>query len=403
MSSLPTLFSDALHVKMLASSSHSVAAAVLLASSLVSTVSAATWSQSAVVKGNDFFNDFDWFTDKDPTNGLVNYQSQANARAQNLSFVDKQGHFVMAVSTTPVALQGRNSVRITSKNSYSDGVYVLNVTHVPLGCATWPAFWTVTENIDSWPNGGEIDIMENANDQYPANLVSVHTNTSCTIPTTISGQSGTVAYSNCSAYQPSNPGCRVETNGTSTPTWGRALNRAGGGIIAMERSFGTTGKGVRVWYFPNNKPSAIPSDLSSSSTTLSTDAWPTPNAYLPISSCYADFEPHKIVFDITLCGDWAGNSYNQSGCNAQYPSCSYQVGYRGESFNRSYWEVESLRLYTKGGDSANAAISPQSVNSSRQSSNKQSTQSSADSLLKHSWIIPSAAALVGSFAFVAAL
>ncbi|SNX85515.1 related to mixed-linked glucanase precursor MLG1 [Melanopsichium pennsylvanicum] len=383
---------------MLGSSSCKVIAAAAAIGALASTVSAANWTQTATVRANDFFQDFDWFTDTDPTNGLVNYQSQENSQAQNLSFVDSDGHFVMAVSTASVALEGRNSVRITSKNSYSDGVYVLNVTHVPVGCATWPAFWTVTEDLDSWPNGGEIDIMENANDQYPANLVSVHTNTSCTVPSSSSDQYGTVAYTNCSAYVTSNPGCRVETNGTSTPTWGRQLNRAGGGIIAMERSFGTTGKGVRVWYFPNNNASALPSDLKNGSTAVSTDSWPKPNAYLPISSCYADFEPHKIVFDITLCGDWAGNTYNQSGCNAQYPSCSYQVGYNGSSFNQSYWEVESLRLYTDGGSTANAA------NSRQTTASKQSSQSSAaESFVKHSSLIGSVAAIVGALAFMAAL
>ncbi|CDS00560.1 related to mixed-linked glucanase precursor MLG1 [Sporisorium scitamineum] len=379
------------------SSARTVAAATLLASSLISSASAANWTQSASIRGNDFFSSFDWFTDKDPTNGLVNYQSQSDARAQNLSFVDAEGNLHMAVSTTPVALAGRNSVRITSKQSYSDGVYVLNVTHVPVGCATWPAFWTVTENLKSWPNGGEIDIMENANDEYAANLVSVHTNTSCTIPNSISAQSGTVAYTNCSAFAPSNPGCRVETNGTSTPTWGRALNRARGGIIAMERSFGTTGKGVRVWYFPNNNPSSIPSDLSATSTAVSTDSWPKPNAYFPISSCYADFAAHKIVFDITLCGDWAGNAYNQSGCNAQYPACSYQVGYNGSSFNQSYWSVESLRLYTNGGSTANAAISPQTA------ANQQSKSAAVRSFLIRPASVVAAAtavgAVVGSIAF----
>ncbi|CBQ72681.1 related to mixed-linked glucanase precursor MLG1 [Sporisorium reilianum SRZ2] len=386
------------------SSARTVAAAALLASpSLISCASAVNWTQSALIRGNDFFTSFDWYTDKDPTNGLVNYQSQTNARSQNLSYIDGKGNFVMAVSTTPVALEGRNSVRITSKQSYSDGVYVLNVTHVPLGCATWPAFWTVTQDIKAWPNGGEIDIMENANDEYNGNLVSVHTNTSCTIPSTISAQSGNVAYTNCSAYAPSNPGCRVETNGTSTPTWGRALNRAGGGIIAMERSFGTTGKGVRVWYFPNSNASALPSDLAASSTAVNTDAWPKPAAYLPIASCYADFAPHNIIFDITLCGDWAGNTYNQSGCNAQYPACSYQVGYNGPSFNQSYWSVESLRLYTNGGSTANAALSPQSA------STQQSAKSAAvpSFLVRPAGVVAAAAsavaAVVGSVAFATVL
>lgn len=378
-------------------------AVALIAALLTTAVSAASWTQTASISGSDFFSSFDWFTDKDPTNGLVNYQSQSNARAQNLSFVDSDGHFVMAVSTTPVALEGRNSVRITSKQSYGDGVYVANVTHVPLGCATWPAFWTVTEDLDNWPNGGEIDIMENANDEYSDNLVSVHTNTSCVIPAKISGQSGTVAYQNCSAYAPSNPGCRVETNGTSTPTWGRALNRAGGGLIAMERSFGTTGTGVRVWYFPSSS-SSLPSDLLPSSTTVNTSSWPEPNAYLPIASCYADFAPHKIIFDITLCGDWAGNTYNQSGCNKQYPACSYQVGYNGSSFNQSYWEVESLRLYTGGGGSANAANSPQTAsNHQTGAQSEKSEKSSAERIVGRNGWLAGMAAMVAAVAFSAAL
>lgn len=389
---------------MIGSSSRKVAAAAVAVSafsSLVSAASAVNWTQTATVQGSDFFNDFEWFTDKDPTQGLVNYQSQANAQAQNLSFVDGEGHFVMAVSTQQVALEGRNSVRITSKDSYSDGVYVLNVTHVPTGCATWPAFWTVTENLNSWPNGGEIDIMENANDQYTSNVASIHTNTSCTIPSTLSSESGTVAYTNCSAFAPTNPGCRVEMNGTSTPTWGSALNKAGGGLIAMERAFGTTGNGVRMWYFPNNAPNSIPSDLASGSSTVSPDNWGTPNAHFPVAYCYNDFGPHKIIFDITLCGTWAGETYSQTSCASQFPACSYQVGYNGSSFNQSYWEVSSLKLYTSGGSTDNAANSPQTA-SNHQNPVSQSSKSAA-SLLQRNSLLAAAAALLGSVAFIAAL
>lgn len=339
-----------------------------LISGIATSVSAATWNQTSSIAGSDFFSTFDWFTKTDPTNGLVTYQSQSAAQSQNLSYVNDDDHFVMGVSTVSTALSGRNSVRIQSKDSYSDGVYVLNVTHVPTGCATWPAFWTVTEDLDNWPDGGEIDIMENANDQYASNLVSVHTNTSCTIPTSISDQTGTVAYSNCSAYAESNPGCRVEMNGTSTPTWGASLNSAGGGIIAMERSFGTTGQGVRVWYFANSARSSLPSDLKAGSSSLNPDNWGTPNVHLPISSCYNDFSAHKIIFDITLCGDWAANTYAESGCAAKYSACSAQVAYNGSSFDSAYWEVESLRLFTSGGNTANAAVSPQSAATQRSSS-----------------------------------
>lgn len=362
-----------------------LAAAVILISGL-SSVSAATWTQTTSISGNEFYDDFDWFSETDPTNGLVTYQTQSAARSQNLSYVNSNNHFVMAVSTVPTALSGRNSVRIQSKASYSDGVYVLNVTHIPTGCATWPAFWTVTSNLDEWPIGGEIDTLEGANDQYTSNLVSAHTKSSCTIPSVVSDQSGTVAYTNCSAYFTGNPGCRVEMNGTSTPTWGAALNSAGGGIVAMERSFGTTGQGVRVWYFANSAASSLPSDLKAGSSSLNPDNWGTPNAHLPISSCYDDFSAHKIVFDITLCGDWAANTYAESGCSAKFAACSSQVAYNGSSFASAFWEVSSLRLFTTGGGTANAAISPQNA-ATQKSASSPTTRVSGSSFWRPALIV----------------
>jgi beta-glucanase (GH16 family) len=55
--------------------------------------------------------------------------------------------------------RGRDSVRISSWNAYDEAVIVLDVQHMPEGCATWPAFWTLSQ-AGPWPNGGEIDIIE---------------------------------------------------------------------------------------------------------------------------------------------------------------------------------------------------------------------------------------------------
>jgi hypothetical protein len=54
---------------------------------------------------------------------------------------------------------GRNSIRITSQESWNDAIYVLDVLHMPEGCSTWPAFWTKSAT-SLWPAGGEIDIIE---------------------------------------------------------------------------------------------------------------------------------------------------------------------------------------------------------------------------------------------------
>jgi hypothetical protein len=59
----------------------------------------------------------------------------------------------------PPEARGRDSVRITSLKSYEDSVIVLDLEHMPEGCSTWPAFWTLSK-AGPWPNGGEIDIIE---------------------------------------------------------------------------------------------------------------------------------------------------------------------------------------------------------------------------------------------------
>lgn len=47
-------------------------------------------------------------------------------------------------------------------NTRHDGVLaVLDLQHMPEGCATWPAFWTLSAQ-GPWPHGGEIDIVEGA-------------------------------------------------------------------------------------------------------------------------------------------------------------------------------------------------------------------------------------------------
>ena len=54
--------------------------------------------------------------------------------------------------------RGRNSVRISSKEPYTHGLFVLDMEHMPSSqCGSWPAFWTVGPE---WPKKGEIDIIE---------------------------------------------------------------------------------------------------------------------------------------------------------------------------------------------------------------------------------------------------
>lgn len=90
----------------------------------------------------------------------MTYVDQGTAQANGFINTDN-GVISIGVDHTNVASgSGRESVRITSKNSYNHGLVILDLSHMPDGCGTWPAFWMVGP---SWPTNGEIDIIEGVN------------------------------------------------------------------------------------------------------------------------------------------------------------------------------------------------------------------------------------------------
>jgi len=79
----------------------------------------------------------------------VKYVSQSTA--QSLGLINTTSKAVyMGVDYTNMAPSGRQSVRVTSKASYNQGLIILDLAHMPDStCGLWPAFWTVGPN---WPN-----------------------------------------------------------------------------------------------------------------------------------------------------------------------------------------------------------------------------------------------------------
>lgn len=61
--------------------------------------------------------------------------------------------------------RGRASVRLESRKQYNKGMFIADLYHMPEeACGIWPAFWTVNA-YDNYPQWGEIDILENINEQ----------------------------------------------------------------------------------------------------------------------------------------------------------------------------------------------------------------------------------------------
>ncbi|BCS19055.1 glycoside hydrolase family 16 protein [Aspergillus puulaauensis] len=281
-----------------------------------------------------FFDKFDFFTDSDPTNGHVKYVDRDTAQSGELISTGSSIH--MGVDHTNNAPDGRQSVRLSSTQTYHHGLFILDLGHLPTGCGTWPAFWILGPD---WPNGGEVDIIEGVNDATQ-NQMALHTSDGCSIDD--SGFSGSLLTSNCfvnAEGQDNNAGCGIQSD--STESYGAGFNSGSGGVYATE----WTGDAISVWFFPR---SSIPEDIGSGNPDPS--SWGTPSGKFA-GSC--DIESHfgdmQIIFDITFCGDWAGAVWGSGTCSANNGgSCEDFVSNNPAAFEEAYWDINSLKVYQDG-------------------------------------------------------
>ena len=87
--------------------------------------------------GVDFFDNFDYFTGYDPSGGFVHYVDQPGSEQLNLTHASSVSAALKVDTSETDASTGRKSVRITSKNTYNDGLFIFDITHAPFGCGTW--------------------------------------------------------------------------------------------------------------------------------------------------------------------------------------------------------------------------------------------------------------------------
>ncbi|KAG9000521.1 hypothetical protein FRB94_005371 [Tulasnella sp. JGI-2019a] len=307
----------------------------LFLGALASTVAATTYTIADSFIGPTFLTGFNWEAIADPTHGAVNYVDQATAIAQNLTYTSSDTFIMRAdyktVTNFPTTA-GRNSVRIRSNKEYTTAVTVLNLRHMPVGCGTWPAFWSTLES--NWPTNGEIDIIEGVNDVSP-NQSTLHTTAGCTMAASTMTQTGTLVTTDCNTADNGNSGCGVQT--TKANSYGPGLNSAGGGYYAMER----TSTYIKIWFWAKNEAS-IPTDITSGATTVNPANWGTPTADFVATNCaFSHFGPHNIIINLTFCGDWAGAVY-PSTCPS---TCNAYVNTTPSAFQNAYWDIASLKVY----------------------------------------------------------
>merc|ERR1711879_405477 len=85
-------------------------------------------------------------------------------------------------------------------------------------------------------------------------------------------------------------------------------------------------------------------------------------SYMPISNtgCAGKFGDMMIIINTELCGDWAGNVWNQHGCNGKtgVGSCVDYVRNHGDRMTEAYWTINSLKIYSGSGGNPNPQPTP---------------------------------------------
>ncbi|KAJ4372176.1 hypothetical protein N0V83_003949 [Neocucurbitaria cava] len=295
----------------------------------------------------DFYGNFDFFTEADPTEGFVQYVDEATARQTNLINTSSTAAVQWGVDTQNETPNGRPSIRIQSKKQYNSGLIILDVAHMPFGCGTWPAFWTVGPN---WPDKGEIDILEGVNEQTN-NGMTLHTGPGCSIGQDTSAQfSGDVSTSNCDVGaqdQAKNVGCSIED--PSKQSYGAGLNANGGGVFATQWA----ADAISVFFFPRD---SIPADVLGESPDPSN--WGLPSAKFT-GACDIEntFKEQTIVFDTTFCGQWAGAIWADGSCAKKAATCDDFVRDNPEAFSEAYWTINALKIYQDNGEATTPSAS----------------------------------------------
>lgn len=290
------------------------------------------WIPQDVYKGETFFDGWDFFDQADPTHGMVNYLARDKAINGSVPFAYiENDQAVMRVDNWTWLEQGqyRDSVRISTKKQYNRGLFILDVAHSPYGCSVWPGYWTLGMK-DTWPKAGEIDILEGVhNNQH--DQVTWHTAPGCNL-TVPANFSGTSISTNCYANEVG--GCGIVD--WSRASYGPLFNALGGGVYAMRWDADS----IDVWFFYR---AAVPPDITLGAPNPTPENWGAPSASLSNIGCDLDkyFVDHAIIFDITVCGDWAGASYQQDGCPG---SCQEHV-MDPSNFDNASWVINSLSVY----------------------------------------------------------
>ncbi|CAD6968714.1 unnamed protein product, partial [Tilletia controversa] len=301
------------------------------------------WKLVVKIDHTNFYEEMNTFVGADPTKGMVRYVSMKEARQHGLVNTDN-GQIYMGMSKQKVN-GAYLSIRPSTVKTFTEGLVIVKVKHMPAACGSWPAIFTVAPS-GNWPGDGEIDIVEGVH-SYKSNKMSIHTNPGChmkdwALPLQL-GELGSESSKNCAAYQTDDKGCAIQSQ---QDDFGAAVNEHGFGMYMMAWD---ENHGVSVYHSKDLTP-----DIASGKPDPKT--WGKPTSYWPAEGCSPSnyFRKHAAVITNTFGGTWAGNQQVWEWKGTMEKSCKEKTGFGSfwdyvnsgkVDLGEAYWAIEDIQIW----------------------------------------------------------
>lgn len=257
----------------------------------------------------------------------------------------------------------RYSLNIHTNKAWSPDPGFLAVLHyekLPHGCGIWPSFWAMNSD-QVWPKGGELDILEYANDEK--NKVTFHIASKCSLDEGQAERCAPQGHTKLHAeacetsYFEGKLGCMPRQK-QPKGTW---LNSHPGVIVAEWAD-----DHITIFHIPEDE---IPSDLHNNKPNPATWSKRWVVAYMPFEAgCASHIGPQELVLNMQLCGDWAGATWDgghcpyesglwnghgcESGLSSPTDCCTKFVTNPAREMNlkyKQYMDIKSLKVFTPQG------------------------------------------------------
>eukprot|EP01084_Bolivina_argentea_P171336 296843_1 len=306
------------------------------------------WSQiytlNKTFAGNTFFDGFEFLHDSECVpSSYTNFLKNAS-QGYEMGIINTTNNTVyIGTDYTSIITDnsGRTGICIGTKTKYSNGLFILDASHMPHGCSIWPTWWM--SDGSAGPNILEVDIIEGIN-LFSDDSTSMHTTTQCNFSSSAAQNNVNITGQwlryDCVTTDFNGAGCTIQPNTTSS--YGKGFNNIGGGVYAVVNNENS----VRAWFWTRNN---VPNDIKNK--TPDPSKWGLPYAgYTAGSWCpNKTFNTLKqLRLDTYFCG-WAGtdkswNSQCQSSV-AKNQTCKEFVNNNPSYFKDVYWEINYMEIY----------------------------------------------------------